>query len=90
MTSIQHMPVLRIITKRSQNDPSPDISMGAGGRNKDYRQWANIDRAFDHPLNARFHYDPQTPNGVANIPFVVIDRRLNNNRRINVGRDMLE
>jgi hypothetical protein len=84
------MPVLRIITKRSQSDPSPDISMGAGSRNIDYRQWANIDGTFDHPINAGFHYDPRATHDIANIPFVVIDCRLNNNRRINVGRDILE
>ena len=84
------MPVLRIITKRSQNDPSSDIRLGAGSRNKDDRQWANIDGAFDHSINARFHYDPKTPHGVANVLFVVIDCRLDDNRRINVGRDILE
>ena len=83
------MPVLRIITKSSQNDPSPDTSIGTGSRNKDDRQWANIDGALDHPVNARFRYDSQTPHGASNILFGVMDRRLNNHRRIN-GRNMLE
>ncbi|MBI5264765.1 MAG: hypothetical protein HY852_23465 [Bradyrhizobium sp.] len=82
--------MLWIVTKRSQNDTSPDTSMGAGGRVEDYRQWANIDGAFDHLINARFHYDPRATHDIANIPFVVIDCRLNSNRRINVGRDILE
>ena len=64
--------------------------MSAGGRNKHNRQWANIDGSFDHPVNARFQDDLQAPHGVANIPFVVIDCRLNDHRRIDVGRDVLE
>jgi hypothetical protein len=82
--------VLWIVTKRSQNDTSPDASMGAGGRVNDYRQWANIDGAFDHPINARIHYNARATHDVANIPFVVINCRLNNHRRINVGRHILE
>jgi hypothetical protein len=82
--------VLWIVTKSSQNDTLPDTSMGAGGRDKDYRQRANIYGAFDHPINARFHYDPRATHDIANTTFVVIDFRLNNNRRVNVGRDILE
>lgn len=66
------------------------FSLVPGARKIKDASCANIDGAFDHPINARFHYYPWATNGVADILFVIIDCCLNNHRRINIGRDILE
>ncbi len=51
----QHNPALRIISKRSDNDPAPDADVTAASAVREYRQILGVDWSLDDSIHSRFH-----------------------------------